>query len=91
MHSAVLVGQFIVIIGGTDSQQIMPPAVLDTKEMKYSLWTGEFDDSSALTLFSMCYVNKKLWIYSGKDIYDGMAASSVFTTTLPNVISEGIR
>ncbi|KAH0793212.1 Kelch motif family protein [Histomonas meleagridis] len=91
MHRAVLVGQFIVIIGGTDSQQIMPPAVLDTKQMKYSLWTGEFDDSNALTLFSMCYVNKKLWIYGGRDIYTNKASNCIYTTTLPNVISEGIR
>lgn len=86
MHRAIQIFHYIVFIGGTDSLHIAPPAILDTKEMKYTICNTGLENYIELSRFSMGILDKLLFVYGGHDFQTGKTYSSIYLVDCPEFL-----
>ncbi|KAH0791182.1 Kelch motif family protein [Histomonas meleagridis] len=90
-HKALQVGHYIIFIGGTDSLQVVPPAILDTKQLHYTICNTEFNDYKFLTKFCMDVIGNQFFVYGGYNFVDKEINSNVYYVNYPNFLSSSNR
>ncbi|KAH0794750.1 Kelch motif family protein [Histomonas meleagridis] len=86
-HKALQIGHYIVFIGGTDSLQILPPAILDTKQMIYTVCLIGTNNLGRVSKFSMGLLDDQIFVYGGCNLLNKIL-SDVYLVDYPNFLSS---